>query len=308
MIGESLKPIVPQRWWAPLREAKALFRSRILCFWYGGSDLANRVRLFRYATCPKKQLATGRIKNLLPNSGKVPLRQRFSCAQEIVANFQNSTGWPQGIEGFEGFRPVDAVFDLEKEAWELWSNARLAGFIASFAHAHYPSPSILELGCGPAHLFFFFRRYGIPDYVGMDGHPHFVSFNPLLKGSEDHFLTLNLQEELRLSLDGSGPLSFDILLSFEVLEHIREETADALLKTIRNHMHRRSVFFCTASMNQEVAVHVLVRDREWWLSRFARVGLYPRKDEGRLCRQMARAHPFNWHPRDTNLFALELRH
>lgn len=265
-----------------------------------------RISLRRYNRRTYPQIDYSTVHNVFPNSGPVPIRQDFSSAREVVAAFRDPNKRSQEIEGFEGFAPDDAVFDEGSELWELWSNARLAGTIAAWGYADYENPSILELGCGPAHLFFFFTRYGIQNYVGIDGNPLAIKFNGRLRGSEHHFLTLNLQQEIRLQ-DGSKPLAFDIVCCFEVLEHIREDVVDELIRTIRNHMRPGSLALCTASLQDQMDVHVLVRSREWWLKRFEKLGLCERADAARLCRQLGINHPFNWSPDNTNVFALEIR-
>lgn len=248
----------------------------------------------------------GLLHNILPNSGPIHLPREFSSVTEINAIFHNAPKRRLEIKGFEGFALDDAVFDSKKEPWEMWSFVPLAGFLAKFAYARYKKPTVLELGCGPAHLFYFLRNFGIWDYIGIDGNPYFVKFNPYLKGYEKHFLILNLQEEIRLR-EGDKPLKFDIICSFEVLEHIREDKIENLIKTIRNHMHPQSVFFATASLKTEgeIDVHVLARDRQWWLKRFAKFGLYPRADEPKIVQEMLKNKPWNW---ESNiLFALEMR-
>ena len=304
MIRRLIKPLVPLFLREPLKTLINHLRPRRQYWPY---YLIYCALLSRHVSRRDFAFKLDGLQNVLHNSGAVPVKKKFSSAREIVDNSLKSTALPQGIEGFEGFRPVDAVFDDKRERGELWSNARLAGVIAAFGHAHYQEPSILDLGCGPAHLFFFFRRYGVVDYLGVDGSPYFIEFNPLLEGFERHFRTLDLQDEIRFCLDPETPCQFDIVTSFEVLEHMREDKIDNFIRTMRNHMHSESVAFCTASTNQNVAVHVLVRDRDWWAERFARFGLFPRVDERKLCSKIAAANPFNWEPRDSHIFALELQ-
>ena len=255
-------------------------------------------------TAPTFSLAV--INDKLPNSGPIVMTQHYDSASEVVSQFSDPAKRRQDIAGAEGFAPDDAVFDPATQLAELWSSAPLAGFIATFAYAHYTTPSILDIGCGPAHLFYFLRDLGVWDYVGIDANPFLIHFNPFLALYADHFRLLNLQEPIQLQ-SGDKPLHFDIVCSFEVLEHIREETVDRFIRTLCNHMHRNSVAFCTASLQDGFDVHVLVRGRDWWLDRFARFGLVSRPDEAELVRSIARNHPFNWLPFQSNIFALELR-
>jgi SAM-dependent methyltransferase len=246
------------------------------------------------------------LTNTLPNSGAVPVAQEFRSGREIVSCFEDIGRRRHDVEGFEGFAADDAIYDESLESWEYWSNGRLAAAVASYAYERSPNPSVLELGCGAAHLFRLLRALGIEDYVGIDGNPWFLRFNPRLRGHEAHFRTLNLQQEIRLEDDGQ-PATFDIVCSFEVLEHMREDAIDEFLRTVRNHMHPQSTAFLTASLEAGIDVHVLVRDRPWWLERFGRHGLHPRADEEQLRRRLERNHPFNWKPGTTNTFALERR-
>jgi len=264
-----------------------------------------RLTFRRWAGRTRETIAYEDVRNLLPNSGPLQLPYEFHSASDVVATFRDPTRRSQGVAGYEGFAPDDAVFDEVSEARELWSNANLAASITSFAYETYVNPSIIELGCGPAHLFFFFSRYGIRDYIGMDGNPLLLCFTRHVQGNERHFHILDLQQEIRLS-QGKEPLTFDVLCSFEVLEHIREDRLGAFLQTIRNHMHTASTLLCTASTVDWMDVHVLVRSREWWLDRFAKAGLVPRRDSDGLCQSMLENHPFNWDTSTTNVFVLRL--
>ncbi len=266
------------------------------------ADFAQRAWLWRRRGRATETIDYHRLRNLAPNAGPVPMVRRFESAGELVSAFKGARRRSQGCKEFEGFAPDDAVFDPETETHELWSNARLAGFIADFGYRQYGNPAILELGCGSAHLFFFLRRYGVRNYVGIDGNPHFIEFNPHLRQDARQFRILNLQEELELC-DGS-PLQFDIVCSFELAEHLRESHIDNLLRTIWKHMHRNSTAFVTASLQSNLDVHVLIRRRDWWLARFAKCGLVPQRGHRVLCRELANHHPWNWDATNTNVFVL----
>jgi 2-polyprenyl-3-methyl-5-hydroxy-6-metoxy-1,4-benzoquinol methylase len=244
------------------------------------------------------------IKNILPNSGSIALNKSYSSAKDLVKDFLYMQNRKQDVQGFEGFAPDDAIFDPETQIDEMWSYLSLASILSHLALKEYNNPTFLELGCGASHLFYFLRLYGINSYFGIDGHPEFVSFNPYLKGYEEHFLSQNLQEEIQLqSLD--KPVLFDVIMTFEVMEHIREDKIDNFIKTIRNHMHQKSILICTASL-QELDVHILVKQREWWLNRFQGFSLIPIENNKELANMVGKCHPFNWKASTTNMFVMKL--
>jgi 2-polyprenyl-3-methyl-5-hydroxy-6-metoxy-1,4-benzoquinol methylase len=244
------------------------------------------------------------IKNILPNSGSITLNKSYTSAKDIVTEFLSVENRQQDISGFEGFAPDDAIFDPEAQIDEMWSYLSLASILAHLALKKYNNPTFLELGCGASHLSYFLRLYGINSYFGIDGHPEFVSFNPYLKGHEEHFLIQNLQEEIQLQSLGNSVL-FDVIISFEVMEHIREDKIDNFIKTLRNHMHQKSILICTASL-QELDVHILVKEREWWLNRFKIFSLIPIENDKELVDMVGKCHPFNWKASTTNIFAMKL--
>ena len=246
------------------------------------------------------------LHNELPNTGGVPVAVSYTGAAEIVEAVVSSTKRGVDVQGFEGFALDDAVFDTLTEGWERWTYAPLAGWLAKFGYSRFVDPSVLELGCGPAHLFRFLRGLGLMDYVGIDGHPTFVDMNRYLIGYREHFRTYNIQERIQLSDDSTKNLTFDMILCFEVLEHIREDKIDAIIWTMRQHLHKGSVVFCTASTVCGMDVHVLIRDRKWWLSRFEEFGLIEHAESLSLICQFGKRHPFNWAPPTTNQFVLTL--
>lgn len=249
------------------------------------------------------------IANGRPNSGPIPYHRDAPSAAGIVLEMGSRRGRPstQPLEGFEGFAPDDAVYDEATERWRIWSYASLATVLADCAYAISATPKVLELGCGSGHLGRFLKGLGIVNYIGIDGHPYFAALSSACRDNPRQFLTLNLQEEIRL-VNGSTPVSFDVVCSFEVLEHIREDRIDTILATIRSHLHESGKAILSVSqVPQELcAVHVLVRPREWWLARFRQSGLVPSPDEPGLVPRLACHHPHNWSHRNSLIFVLSL--
>lgn len=162
--------------------------------------------------------------------------------------------------------------------------------------------SILELGCGSGALGNLLLRLGVSRYVGIDGNALAGRFSPYMRYCKNNFLFLNLQEPIKLYANETR-LYFDIVCSFEVLEHIAENALNILLQNITFHLRAGGLFICSASTGDWGDVHVTVRARAWWIERFSKYGLAevePRNWE----RKIAHGHPHNWIPELSNVFIL----
>lgn len=259
--------------------------------------------LIKHRRPPSERLWRSRIDNDLPNSGAVVGTGAYESVEEIVRTFDDPRRRRIDVGDHAGFAVDDAVWDPSSQAWERWSFARLGRYLADLAYREYENPRVLEFGFGPAHLFHYLWRFGIRNYIGVDGNPYALSFNPETRYHPECFLIFDLQECLRLR-DELGPVQADLVCCFEVLEHIVEDKIDNLLESMHDHMHERSLALCTASLQDDMDVHVLVRPRRWWIERFRQHGLVERDESARLVERMGRHHPFNWSPANTNMFAL----
>jgi len=110
--------------------------------------------------------------------------------------------------------------------------------------------------------------------------------------------SLNLEQEINFNH------KFDIIISFEVLEHLKKEAIPNIMKTIANHMGTDSIFLGTAS-TREMDVHFTVENKEWWLNEFNKVGLIPHPDSGEILEKMSNNHPYNWNIATSILFAMK---
>jgi SAM-dependent methyltransferase len=237
------------------------------------------------------------LKNSMPNDGPVPLPQEWLDPLAVLASIGDGRCRTSGISGFEGLALDDALAYVDDS--KSLSFLPLAKAIRRIAGERFGATwSVLELGCGGGDLFRHRRCLGVKDYLGVDGNPLAVAHSPHIRGRESHFRLLNLQQEIDFGA------CFDIVCSFEVLEHIAEPGLPVLLSTIRRHMGPRSMFLGTASLQEDLDVHVTVRPRDFWIDVFQRNGLVPAEQHGRYEDLLARHHPFNWDRSNTNVFAM----
>lgn len=234
------------------------------------------------------------VSNTLPNNAGVAHAHRWGSAQEIIGEFSDVERRSVDSGEYGGWAPDDAVWDEATQQHELWSFAPLAKFLTSLR----PGGTVLEMGCGAAHLFTLMSRLGISGYVGLDGHPQFVELNPLLHNYKGHFHVLDLQQEIDFKT------AFDLIVSFEVLEHIQEDRVGTFIQTMANHADTNTLIICTASTVDAYDVHVTVKPREWWLQKFRQHGLKPATNADEISAAVGDAHPFNWSPDNTNIFVL----
>ena len=119
--------------------------------------------------------------------------------------------------------------------------------------------SILDFGCGKGELVDRLRQNGFSAY-GYD--PAVAEYSVL--------------PERR----------FDLVVCFDVLEHVEEEYVDAVVATIFSFSRRVLLDIALASASQVLSdgrnAHLTVRPAEWWLARLPPQGTILRNDRGHL--------------------------
>lgn len=243
---------------------------------------------------------TKSLQNTLPNSGPIRIDPEMSSAR-VLSSVVDPERRRTEVTGFEGLALDDAL--AYSDDYKHFSFFREAKAVASIARTEFKRTgvSVLELGCGGGDLGYFLNVLGIGEYIGVDANPLAYNESPYIARHKEHFRLLNLQEEIDF---GS---KFDIVCTFEMLEHIREDKLPALMRTIRNHMDERSLFLGTASLQEQYDVHITVKPRPFWLEMFASVGLEPHPAAAAYESLLSRSHPFNWDASNTNVFALRVR-
>ncbi len=200
----------------------------------------------------------------------------------------------EGFEETAGFAANDAFVIHVPEKHETFE--RLAKAIMQIINTK--DITLIELGSGEGCLVYHFDKLGWHNYIAVDGNPLIMELSDFANKNKDKFKILNLQDEIDFAY------KFDLILSFEVIEHIKEEFLDNFIKTVLNCMHKESIFIITCSLQSGLDVHVTVKPRQWWLEKFSSYGL---KECGTALEYkiLFENHPFNWNKKHTNLFILK---
>lgn len=138
---------------------------------------------------------------------------------------------------------------------------------------------ILDLGCAGGQMVSDFLTIGW-HAVGIDGADHMRKTNlfnwPALK--DLNLFNCDITEPFTIKEDGV-PVKFDIITSWEVLEHIRQYRMPAVMENIRNHLGEGGYFIGSISRVDDHNYHAVYQDGsephdwKWWNDMFNSVGL-----------------------------------
>jgi SAM-dependent methyltransferase len=131
--------------------------------------------------------------------------------------------------------------------------------------------SVLDVGCGLGTWLAAFQRRGIEDILGIDG--PWTPVDQLVIPAQC-FLPVDLREINFLELRSP----FDIVICLEIIEHLPDENATDLITFLTT--MSPVIFFSAAYPGQGGHFHVNEQPREYWLSKFATRGFFPRELPG----------------------------
>jgi SAM-dependent methyltransferase len=120
--------------------------------------------------------------------------------------------------------------------------------------------SILDLGQGTGQTVEFFLKSGITDVVGVEGSREAIAASP----HPEKAIRWNLNETLDLGR------KFDLVYSFEVVEHIHPRYVENLLRSFSLHGDR--VVITAARPGQGGAGHFNEQLPEYWITHFDKKG------------------------------------
>lgn len=117
--------------------------------------------------------------------------------------------------------------------------------------------SVIDVGCGTGAWLYWFERYGIQDYVGVDGE-YVVRSNLMI--SEEKFVEHDLTRPLMFDR------TFDLAICLEVAEHLPENCAERLVDDLTRLSHQ--ILFSAAIPFQGGTHHIHERWQSYWIDKF----------------------------------------
>lgn len=169
-----------------------------------------------------------------------------------------------------------------------------ATIIASALDDEFSPQSVIDLGCGVGlHLRYFFERD--IEVKGVDG----------TTGAREHAVLPSRLIEIADLRYGYVPREqYDLVICFEVAEHIPARYADQLVDTIGR--SGNTIAFTAARPGQGGKHHVNLQPRDYWIDRFRSVGFdYQPSRTEELRKKMRGITVTTWIP--DNLFIFERR-
>lgn len=125
----------------------------------------------------------------------------------------------------------------------------------------YQPVSVLDVGCGTGVSLEYFARKGA-DVLGLEGSTLAISKS----GIKDRIRTHNLHDTIDLQRQ------FELVWSYEVVEHIKPEYADILVQTLIRHA-AKTLILSAAPPGQQGIGHFNEQPPEYWVEKFEQQGL-----------------------------------
>lgn len=220
------------------------------------------------------------------------------------------TRYPIAIESNDHLSPDSTTEGVSRPTLFVQDCIRVLG----------PQMKCLDLGSGGAGLVYEFAMNQVLA-VGIDGSDfcrvNKIGYWPLLP---NNLFTCDITKSFRfLSCESGAPLTFDLITSWEVLEHIAEKDLPGLFENIAAHIGKDGYFIGSISRVEYVdkagiPYHVTLQSEKWWKRKFAENNLVMLEKhpfhENLFCRgngpRFQDYHNYLLHPDDGFLFVSKL--
>lgn len=144
---------------------------------------------------------------------------------------------------------------------ELVHNFEAAKVIVPYLLELIPVKSVVDVGCGTGTWLKVFKDNNVNDLLGIDG--DYVD-EKILKIPNNLFVGHDLETLFSINR------KFDLVISLEVAEHLKEESADVFVETLTGLSD--VIVFSAAIKNQGGQNHINEQNPQYWISKFESLG------------------------------------
>ena len=149
-----------------------------------------------------------------------------------------------------------------------------------FVAKHFKPESILDVGCGKDNLFCSnivkeLDKFGVEHNIELLASCDFVKF-PNSAGEGDVYYKDSIIQADAHNLFFAEDNEYDVITSFDMLEHILPEDIDKVLDEF-NRVAKKGFCFSIAYHQVKSGLHRIIQPEEWWmekLSKYGKVGQY----------------------------------
>lgn len=128
--------------------------------------------------------------------------------------------------------------------------------------------SVIDVGCANGLHLKAFKQLGVEKLFGIEGTPHWAPY--IKKYFGENYLIADLRESIELKD------KYDLVISFEVLEHLEEEKAEQAAKNL---VSFGDVLCISANPTRGGFYHLNAKPKRYWVDIFELLGMTYCQDE-----------------------------
>lgn len=133
--------------------------------------------------------------------------------------------------------------------------------------------SILDIGCGGGQFILDCVNDGY-EAIGIDGLYAYQKYKVAAWNLlPNNLFCADITEPFQI-LKNDENMKFDIITSWEFMEHLFESDIDRVIGNITRHLKDTGVYICSIS-NRPCDGHFTIKPTDWWIKQFQKFGLYP---------------------------------
>jgi len=143
--------------------------------------------------------------------------------------------------------------------------------------------TVIELGCGSSVMATCLKEE--TSYLGLDGNPDAGMYVKGMNKENKHVIVVDFTKEFMLE----PTVKADLLISFDVFEHLPEEKIDFVIKQVSRLLKPNGLAFFIID-RLPLQEHITIRDLSWWQNKFETINKW-RRIESESFMQVLRENP-----------------